>query len=78
MDPLLDPLKDRKIKKVKPPPHRPLQENIMFPKKGSDKPDWKLVRDHLKKEGTIAKPQLKRLIKAGNKILRKEGNLLRV
>jgi len=21
-----------------------------------DKPDWKLVRDHLKKEGTIAKP----------------------
>ena len=35
MDPLLDPLKDRKIKKVKPPPHRPLAEKYMFPKKGS-------------------------------------------
>ena len=35
MDPLLDPVKDRRVKKVKPPPHRPLSEKLMFPKKGS-------------------------------------------
>ena len=37
MELLLDPLKDRKIKKVRPPPHKPLAENLMFPKKGSGK-----------------------------------------
>ena len=30
MDPLNDPLKDRKIKAVKPPPHRPLADKLMW------------------------------------------------
>jgi len=37
MEPLSDPLKDRVVKKVKAPPHRPLTDALMFPKKGSGK-----------------------------------------
>ena len=33
------------------------------------KPDWKLIRDHLHKEGRIAKPELFKLIQEMNKIL---------
>ena len=30
MDPLNDPLKDRRVKHVKPPPHRPLADKLMW------------------------------------------------
>ena len=30
MDPLTDPLKDRRVKGVKPPPHRPLADKLMW------------------------------------------------
>jgi hypothetical protein len=40
MELLRDPLKDRKIKKVRPPPHRPLAEELMFPKQGSGRVLW--------------------------------------
>ena len=43
MELLLDPINDRKIKKVKPPPHRPLSEKLMFPKKGSGKLSFKVI-----------------------------------
>lgn len=33
MEPLNDPLKDRMVKQVKPPPHRPLDAKLMFPDK---------------------------------------------
>jgi len=33
MEPLSDPLKDRQIKSVKPPPHRPLLTQLMFPER---------------------------------------------
>jgi len=47
MEPLIDPLKDRAVKTVKAPPHRPLSKELMFPDKLKKKPDWKLLRDHL-------------------------------
>lgn len=31
MESLSDPLKDRAIKQFKPPPHKPLSTNLMFP-----------------------------------------------
>ena len=31
MEPLSDPLNDRVIKTVKPPPHRPLTAKLMYP-----------------------------------------------
>lgn len=33
MEVLNDPLKDRVVKTVKPPPHRPLETKLMFPDK---------------------------------------------
>lgn len=33
MEPLNDPLKDRTVKSVKAPPHRPLDPKLMFPDK---------------------------------------------
>lgn len=47
MEPLSDPKNNRPVKDVKPPPHKPLSENLIWPK-GNNKPDWKLIRDHLK------------------------------
>lgn len=31
MDTLQDPANDRQVKTLKPPPHRPLSKNLMFP-----------------------------------------------
>lgn len=33
MEPLSDPLKDRGVKQVKPPPHKPIDSKLMFPEK---------------------------------------------
>lgn len=34
MEPLPDPLDDRVMKDVLPPPHKPLARNLLFPKNG--------------------------------------------
>jgi serine/threonine-protein phosphatase 2B catalytic subunit len=47
MEPLKDPLGDRMVKSTKPPPAKPLDTKLMFPDKLKNKPDWKLLRDHL-------------------------------
>jgi serine/threonine-protein phosphatase 2B catalytic subunit len=84
MEPLADPVKDRVLKTVRPPPHRPLNRTLMFPEKlrsifkipylkklliQADLPDWKVVRDHLSKEGRIRKEEVLKLIIDVNKIL---------
>jgi len=48
----------------------------MFPPKLKNKPDWKLIKDHLQKEGRIRKEELVKLIGDMNKIFKMEGNLL--
>lgn len=57
------------MKNLKPPPHRPLPPMMMFPEKFKRKPDWKLIKDHLHKEGRIAKTELIKLVVDCNKIL---------
>ena len=42
---------------------------MMFPEKLKRKPDWKLIKDHLHKEGRIAKAELIKLVVDCNKIL---------
>ena len=78
MEPLKDPLNDRKAKNVKPPPQKPLDTEKLFPS-GTvsiplsanylDKPDWKLLRNHLHREGQLHKRDILKLIEAVNKIL---------
>lgn len=76
MDSLNDPMNDRHIKSVRPPPHRPLSRQLIWPNKNSNKPDWKIIKDHLSKEGRIEKEDLVRLVADCNKIMRNENNLL--
>lgn len=77
MEPLNDPLKDRAVKSVKAPPHKPLDKKLIWPDpKKPAKPDWKLMRDHLSKEGRIDKEDLLKLINDTNRVFKNEGNLL--
>jgi len=47
MEPLSDPCNDRQVKTVRPPPHKPLSKNLIWPAHLKNKPDWKALRDHL-------------------------------
>lgn len=41
-----------------------------------ERPDWKLIREHLQKEGRIGKTELLKLVHDCNRVLKNEGNLL--
>jgi hypothetical protein len=56
MDILPDPLGDRVVHEVIPPPHHPLSHNLMFT--ASSKPNWRVIKDHLAIEGRISKSDL--------------------
>ena len=84
MDPLPDPLDDRVMKDVLPPPQVPLSYSKLYPKKGivylnlDGIPDWKTVRDHLAREGRLAKTDLLELINNFIKIVKTEPNIVRI
>lgn len=53
---------DRVITDFDPPPAAPLDPELLFPPKTDSKtgkkkyvPDWKVLRDHLSKEGRVSK-----------------------
>jgi serine/threonine-protein phosphatase 2B catalytic subunit len=72
---LPDPLNDRVIKQVNPPPHKPLHTDLLFPK-GDNIPDWKLLKSFLQKEGKISKENLIIIINLFIKILKSESNII--
>ncbi|CAD8099262.1 unnamed protein product [Paramecium sonneborni] len=76
MQPLCDPAQDRVVKQVPLPPHRPLDNDLMFPAKNQGKPDWKLIKEHLEREGRIAKKEVIKLVTMANKIFKNEGSLI--
>ena len=75
MEPLCDPVNDRMVKNITPPPHRPLSKALIYPAalKGklldSGKPDWKQIRDHLQKEGRILKEDVIAITQEAMKIM---------
>lgn len=74
---LLDPRNDRQVKEVKPPPHRPLSEGQIWPKKDGP-PDWKLIRDHLSREGRLEKTHILRIVNDTTTLLKTEPNMVKV
>ena len=82
MEPLSDPLEDRPVKTLTPPPHKPISHRLLFPenlKRGArEVPDWKLLKDHLSKEGKILKPEVLQLTVSVQEIMRKEPNVIQV
>ena len=77
MEELSDPfLEDRVKKKVAPPPRYPMEHQKLFPKK--NQPDWEALRDHLKKEGHLSKPDILELISLFKDIIKNEPNIVKL
>ena len=76
VDSLPDPFEDRVMKDVLPPPHLPLPHAKLFPKKGV--PDWKVLRDHLTREGKLEKADLLELINLFQAQIKSEPKILKI
>eukprot|EP00357_Protocruzia_adherens_P011762 CAMPEP_0115012316 /NCGR_PEP_ID=MMETSP0216-20121206/24649_1 /TAXON_ID=223996 /ORGANISM="Protocruzia adherens, Strain Boccale" /LENGTH=470 /DNA_ID=CAMNT_0002381319 /DNA_START=932 /DNA_END=2344 /DNA_ORIENTATION=+ len=77
MEPLTDPCNDRIVSAVQAPPHRPLRHDLLFPK-GKKVPNWRLLRDHLQKEGRLTKEDLLLLIRRVTTVFENEPNVLKI
>eukprot|EP00826_Nyctotherus_ovalis_P044880 TRINITY_DN4891_c0_g1_i21.p1 TRINITY_DN4891_c0_g1~~TRINITY_DN4891_c0_g1_i21.p1 ORF type:complete len:123 (+),score=27.18 TRINITY_DN4891_c0_g1_i21:115-483(+) len=71
---LSDPKRNRVVTEVAPPPYKPLSSSLLFPK--GDIVNWKILREHLMREGTITKEDCKTLIQWAIQILKAEPNLI--
>jgi len=76
MEPLADPLGDRVVEEVPPPPHRFLDSYLLFPRSTPGKPDWKVLKDHLKIEGRVSKADCLQLVGLAVSIFRRERTLI--
>ena len=76
MEPLKDPNGDRIVKTLKAPPYMPLTSSILWDKKDKKIPNWKKLRDHLKREGKLLKADIFKIIKYATELFKKEGNLV--
>ena len=56
MEPLSDPLGDRYMKDMIPPPHKPIDEELLYDnKQNKTTPNWEVLKSHLYKEGRVSK-----------------------
>lgn len=77
MKPLADPVGDRQVRDVEPPPSQPLSYELLYPR-GSKTPDWTALKSHLNREGKVRKEDCLELIKRVSDITGTEPNLLRL
>ena len=76
VEPLSDPVNDRTIHTVEPPPHRFLPTELLFPRGANSPPDVSVLKNHLKKEGRISKPDAVAILRQAAEVFRKEKTLL--
>ena len=76
VEPLSDPINDRTVLTVEPPPHRFLPTNLLFPHGPNTAPDVSILKNHLKKEGRIAKADAIAILRQAGEMFRKEKTLL--
>lgn len=76
VEPLADPLQDRVLKSLEPPPHIPLPSNLLFPKGPGSAPDVSVLKNHLKKEGRLQKTDILTIFRQATEVLRKDKNLM--
>jgi len=74
MEILPDPFKDRVMKEVLAPPHIPFSTDKIYDKKNIL--NYKLIKDHITKEGKFHKSDLLSIIKEVMIVLKKEPNIL--
>ena len=72
MDPLLDPLSDRVMKDIIPPPHRPISDEILYTVKSTEgilthtdsvTPNWEQLKSHMYREGRVSKEHCHRILR---------------
>ena len=78
MESLKDPCNDRLVKSLTAPPAKCLSEELLYPSGKSNPPDWRVLKDHLFKEGRVLKENLLEMVKKTTKILSQEPNLIRL
>eukprot|EP01057_Protomagalhaensia_wolfi_P005730 Protomagalhaensia_wolfi_Nauph_80__5729@NODE_68_length_4033_cov_20_317977_g54_i0_p1_GENE_NODE_68_length_4033_cov_20_317977_g54_i0NODE_68_length_4033_cov_20_317977_g54_i0_p1_ORF_typecomplete_len491_score86_20Metallophos/PF00149_28/5_5e37Metallophos_2/PF12850_7/7_2e05_NODE_68_length_4033_cov_20_317977_g54_i05452017 len=78
MELLPDPLHDRQVKEVEPPPAKPLSEALLFPNGLDGNPDWRALQSHCFREGRVAKEHCLHIIRRVSAITSCEPNLLRL
>ncbi|OMJ71024.1 hypothetical protein SteCoe_30870 [Stentor coeruleus] len=76
VEPLLDPLQDRVLKSSEAPPHRFLSANLLFPRGTAAPPDVTVLKNHLKKEGRVAKSDALIILRQAAETFRKEKTLI--
>ena len=77
----MDPVPDRVVTDFDPPPTEPLADELLFPNRGAKKrciPDWKVLKEHLSKEGRVSKEQCHQILNDTISMLKKEPNLLKL
>ena len=73
---LPDPFDDRVMKKIMPPPHIPMPHELLFPTPGI--PNWKVLRDHLTREGKLTKSDILEMISLFQAQIKSEPNIIKV
>lgn len=72
MEPLLDPLGDRFVKTLAPPPAKPISHYMLFPPSkmqgNFEVPDWIALMHHLMREGRLSKPDMMQLVRSAMEI----------
>lgn len=74
---LPDPIGDRVVKELQPPPHKSLTKKQLYPK-DDNIPNWALLKDFLSREGRLNKVELINILSTVTEILKKEPNLIKV
>ncbi|CAG9311281.1 PPP3CA_2 [Blepharisma stoltei] len=77
MEPLSDPLGNRVVKTLIPPPHRELSNDLLYPK-ASHIPSVDAIKLHLTKEGRVSKAHVIKIIDSAKDLFQGEPNLLRI
>ena len=75
MEPLCDPLHDRVLSNLIPPPARYLAKNLLFPR-NLNIPDLNILKAHLYNEGKVSKEDLILIVSKASQLLSREANLL--
>ena len=78
VEPLSDPLNDRPIRTVEPPPHRFLPTELLFPRGITHPPDAVLLKMHLRKEGRVAKSDALLILRQVIETFKREKSMIEI
>lgn len=72
---LPDPIKDRVIHEVSPPPHKPLSKEVLFQK---NLPNLKILKEFYTLEGKLSKQDVLMIVNSFTVLVQKEPNLIKL